>query len=65
MIQELGYLNIYCNSEFHASCEAMIRQQEARVAVNVEITQLLDCNYKYIYLHIFTVHPIYIYIDLN
>ena len=26
ILQELGYLNIYCNSEFHASCEAIIRQ---------------------------------------
>ena len=32
ILPELGYLNIYCNSEFHASCGAIIRQLMLAVA---------------------------------
>ena len=39
ILQELGYLNIYCNSEFHASCEA---------------TFLVTYMYIYVYMYICT-----------
>ena len=38
ILQELGYLNIYCNSEFHASCEA---------------TFLVTYMYRYIYVYMY------------
>ena len=37
VLQELGYLNIYCNSKFHASCEAIIRQLPE---ITVTITEI-------------------------
>ena len=33
----VGYLNIYCNSKFHASCEAIIRQLPE---ITVTITEI-------------------------